>query len=263
MDAGQAWDGELDDLDEPPVEDLEYWADDELDAEPAGCPQAEGSVPDLIAAVLDAGGDPALMTDAELVDSLAGWHAVAARAAGRELRATEELLRRRKPRVWDRRADRAETRREEPDGAYEDPSSERGAPGSQGAAAPGRAVPTVVASREAAAEIALALTATEYGGQVQAELAADLSRRLPRAFEQLDSGRADLARVRVSCDGRVVADHERCWARHQTLTDPAHLQAAKALRSARRLAVVAVPRPDEVEQRDLSVYDQITGQGVA
>ena len=75
---------------------------------------------------------------------------------------------------------------------------------------------------------------------------------------------ADLARVRVTCDGRIVADHERCWARHQTLTDPAHLQAAKALRSARRLAVVPAPRADEVEQRDLSVYDQISGgQGVA
>jgi len=75
---------------------------------------------------------------------------------------------------------------------------------------------------------------------------------------------ADLARVRVACDGRIVADHERCWARHQTLTDPAHLQAAKVLRSARRLAVVPVPRGDEVEQRDLSVYDQISGgQGVA
>ena len=49
----------------------------------------------------------------------------------------------------------------------------------------------------------------------------------------------------------------------QTLTDPAHLQAARALRSARRLAMVPVPRGDEVEQRDLSVYDQITGQGVA
>jgi len=75
---------------------------------------------------------------------------------------------------------------------------------------------------------------------------------------------ADLARVRVACDGRVVADHERCWARHQTLTDPAHLAAAKALRSARRLAVVPVPRPGEVEQRDLSVYDRLAGgQGVA
>ena len=40
----------------------------------------------------------------------------------------------------------------------------------------------------------------------------------------------DLHRVRVFCDGRVVADHERVWAWHQTLTDPDHLAAAKVLR---------------------------------
>src|SRR5919204_1291924 len=34
--------------------------------------------------------------------------------------------------------------------------------------------------------------------------------------------RADLDRVRVRCDGRVVAEHVRCWARHQTISDPAH-----------------------------------------
>lgn len=74
---------------------------------------------------------------------------------------------------------------------------------------------------------------------------------------------AGLDRVRVTCDGRLAADHERCWAKHQTLTDPAHLQAAKALRSARRLAVVPVPRGDEVEQRDLAVYDLLSGTGEA
>jgi len=75
---------------------------------------------------------------------------------------------------------------------------------------------------------------------------------------------AGLHRVRVTCDGRVVADHERCWARHQTISDPAHLAAAKAMRTARRLAAVPGPRGDEVEQRDLAVYDQLTGgQGVA
>ena len=75
---------------------------------------------------------------------------------------------------------------------------------------------------------------------------------------------AGLDRVRVTCDGRVVADHERCWARHQTISDPAHLAAAKAMRTARRLAAVPGPRGDEVEQRDLAVYDQLTGgQGVA
>jgi transposase len=75
---------------------------------------------------------------------------------------------------------------------------------------------------------------------------------------------ADLHRVRVTCDGRVAADHERCWARHQTISDPAHVAAAGALRSARRLAAVPAPRGDEVEQRDLAVYDRLTGgQGVA
>jgi transposase len=75
---------------------------------------------------------------------------------------------------------------------------------------------------------------------------------------------AGLDRVTVTCDRRVVADHQRCWARHQTISDPAHLAAAKAMRAARRLAAVPGPGQDEVEQRDLAVYDQATGgQGVA
>jgi transposase len=71
---------------------------------------------------------------------------------------------------------------------------------------------------------------------------------------------ADLSRVRVACDGRVVADHERIWARHQTITDPAHLAAAAALRSARR-GLVPLPGPAdaEVEYRDLAVYDRLGG----
>ena len=64
----------------------------------------------------------------------------------------------------------------------------------------------------------------------------------------------------MTCDGRVVADHERIWARHQTLTDPAHLAAAAALRSARRLlAPVPGPADAEVEYRDLAVYDKLSG----
>jgi transposase len=71
---------------------------------------------------------------------------------------------------------------------------------------------------------------------------------------------ADLARVRVTCDGRVVADHGRIWARHQTITDPAHLAAAAALRSGRRLlAPVPGPADAEVEYRDLAVYDRLGG----
>jgi transposase len=34
---------------------------------------------------------------------------------------------------------------------------------------------------------------------------------------------ADLERVTVHCDGQLVADHDRRWARHQTISDPVHL----------------------------------------
>ena len=45
---------------------------------------------------------------------------------------------------------------------------------------------------------------------------------------------ADLDRVRVFCDGKTVADHERVWAWHQTITDPEH----------RRGRQHAAPQPD-------------------
>jgi len=37
---------------------------------------------------------------------------------------------------------------------------------------------------------------------------------------------ADLSRVRVLCDGKVVANHDRAWARDLTIIDPAHEAAA-------------------------------------
>ncbi|MFC4460546.1 hypothetical protein ACFO4M_19345 [Pseudonocardia nematodicida] len=45
---------------------------------------------------------------------------------------------------------------------------------------------------------------------------------------------ADLGQVVVTCDGVEVARHRRCWARHQSVTDPVHAAAAGRLRSARR-----------------------------
>jgi hypothetical protein len=38
---------------------------------------------------------------------------------------------------------------------------------------------------------------------------------------------ADLDQVQVFCDGKTVADHERVWAWHQTITDPEHREAAR------------------------------------
>jgi len=69
---------------------------------------------------------------------------------------------------------------------------------------------------------------------------------------------AGLDRVRAVCDGKVVADHERAWARHQTISDPAHVEAARALRRQRAGVLRPVPEP-EVEQRPLSVYDAALG----
>jgi hypothetical protein len=80
----------------------------------------------------------------------------------------------------------------------------------------------------------------------------------------------DLERVRAWCEGVLVADHARCWARHQTLTDPAHQAAAHRLRRQRQQ--LSRPQPVQLElevpQRRLGDYDQAfgvdrDGQGVA
>jgi transposase len=75
---------------------------------------------------------------------------------------------------------------------------------------------------------------------------------------------ANLHRVKVFCDGKAVADHERTWAWHQTISDPDHVAAAKLLRRER----VAVPRPaaePDVQIRCLNDYDTALGldSGVA
>src|SRR5699024_2950917 len=44
---------------------------------------------------------------------------------------------------------------------------------------------------------------------------------------------ADLDRVWVTCEGAIVADHARVWARHQTITEFEHTVAAKHLRYGR------------------------------
>jgi hypothetical protein len=66
--------------------------------------------------------------------------------------------------------------------------------------------------------------------------------------------RADLGRVQVWCEGDLVADHARVWARHQTISDPAHVRAAQMLRH-QRFAVVPPIAETEVEQRRLADYD--------
>ena len=69
---------------------------------------------------------------------------------------------------------------------------------------------------------------------------------------------ADLQRVQAFCDGRLVADHERIWAWHQTISDPEHVAAAKVLRRDRVGALRPVPEPD-VQIRCLEDYDTALG----
>ena len=68
---------------------------------------------------------------------------------------------------------------------------------------------------------------------------------------------ADLHRVRVRAGGRLLADHARVWARGMTVTDPAHVAAARLLRQQ-----FQTPRPASGDQdlvRDLGDYDRAFG----
>ena len=68
----------------------------------------------------------------------------------------------------------------------------------------------------------------------------------------------DLDEVVVTCAGDVVARHPRSWAKHRTITDPAHEIARNGHARLRGRAA----DDDDVEVRDLSVYDRATGVGV-
>jgi hypothetical protein len=69
---------------------------------------------------------------------------------------------------------------------------------------------------------------------------------------------ATAAEVVVTCAGEVVARHPRSWGKHRTVTDPVHDEARRELICQHR-HVRSAPEPDEVEVRDLSVYDRATG----
>jgi hypothetical protein len=82
----------------------------------------------------------------------------------------------------------------------------------------------------------------------------------PAVIGQMVDVRADLDQVTVTCEGRLVACHDRSWVAHQTLTDPAHRAAADVMRAERMRAKLAAPAAAvDVEQRDLSRYDALLG----
>ncbi len=58
----------------------------------------------------------------------------------------------------------------------------------------------------------------------------------------------------------MLASHERRWARHRIFTGPAHLDKAATLRRTHRS--VTAGRAAALEERDLSIYDELFGVAV-
>jgi transposase len=82
----------------------------------------------------------------------------------------------------------------------------------------------------------------------------------PAAIGRIVRVEADTETVRAHLDGRLVADHARCWARHQTLTDPAHADAAATMRHQHHQAAdstTAAAVAVQVEERALPTYDRV------
>ncbi|TDC94560.1 IS21 family transposase [Actinomadura sp. 7K507] len=117
-----------------------------------------------------------------------------------------------------------------------------------------------------AAMVALPPVAPVVGWRTSTRLARDHYVRIasndysvhPSAIGRLVEVVADPEQVRVTCGGQPVATHPRCWAVHQTITDPAHAQAAAAMRQI-RLHRARPPADTEVEQRRLADYDTLLG----
>jgi transposase len=126
--------------------------------------------------------------------------------------------------------------------------------------------PTARIAADRAAMLALPPVAPAVGWRASTRLARDHYVRLgsndysvhPGVIGRRVEVIADLARVQMLCDGRTVADHERVWAKHQTLSIPEHVTAAAALRS-QRVGLLR-PAPDhDVQTRALSDYDTALG----
>lgn len=80
----------------------------------------------------------------------------------------------------------------------------------------------------------------------------------PSMIGRLVDVRAGLDTVQVTADGSTVGSHLRCWGRHATITDPAHVATAKTLRS-RFQQPARTAGEDRDLVRDLSEYDRAFG----
>lgn len=82
----------------------------------------------------------------------------------------------------------------------------------------------------------------------------------PSAIGRIVDVSSDLETVKVTCDGTLLALHERQWARHHVLTDKHHLLKAAELR--RAYGCLKKPQSPGVQVRDLSIDDEVFGVDV-
>ncbi|HSZ43462.1 MAG TPA: DUF222 domain-containing protein [Trebonia sp.] len=189
---------------------------------------------ELALAALMTEGDLWRIDDAGVVGIAVKCREVASRAQGRMYRALQELERRRPARKRYRRGEDVRERRDQAEGIdYDDPPAPR--------------LP-VTASAEAASEIALAFTATEYGAEKLAELSADLWARLPRLHLELEAGRTDLDRVNLIWKGTQDLSNEDAGKVDALLSAKSGTMTTGELRDAVRRAVIRID-PEAAEKR--------------
>jgi transposase len=81
----------------------------------------------------------------------------------------------------------------------------------------------------------------------------------PRFVGRRVEVRASLDTVVVTCDRTVVAQHQRCLAKHQVILHPHHARTLQAMRA--KTTTITTTFAATVEQRDLAVYDRVAGPG--
>jgi hypothetical protein len=81
----------------------------------------------------------------------------------------------------------------------------------------------------------------------------------PAAIGRFVDVHADLQQVQIRLDGRVIARHDRVWARGLTITDPDHVDTAKLLREQFHQPNRAAHDAHQGLVRDLADYDRAFG----
>ena len=81
----------------------------------------------------------------------------------------------------------------------------------------------------------------------------------PKAIGRRVEVRVDPAEVVITLAGEVVGRHRRSFAKHRSITDSDHVQAAQLMRVAAATVIELKTDDGLVEERDLSIYDRATG----